>query len=226
MRKPQYRKLCGLVAVVTMCCCLLLLIRVDAIREPATGMDFPLHRHRHNREQLHKLGVRTKGPIRVYAVALYGQGTFVLQMARSVGAEKMTSALADALHPRCKASKQCTATDIQAFEELLLKGLPNGAQKKTKLTFETSGGKLSVSVNDRKIGKIKSKGLAQAFASIYTDSKAVCKLQPIVLDGEDDDKPRRSVVFPVTLALAIVAATVVFLTNRRVTKREPRNRNS
>ena len=43
--------------------------------------------------------VRTKGPIKVYAVGQYGD-TFLLKMSYGVGASKMTAALADALKPR------------------------------------------------------------------------------------------------------------------------------
>ena len=50
----------------------------------------------------------------MYAVGVYGTDiaqTFRLQMAMGVGAEKMSSALADALKPRCSDAK-----DIEAFE--------------------------------------------------------------------------------------------------------------
>lgn len=186
---------------------------VAAVREPATGIEFaPTRGH----ESLRQLGVRTKGPIKVYAVGLYGEGTFVLQMARAVGAEKMSSALADALQPRC--SGACGAKDIQAFEELLLKGLPKGAPKKTKLTFETAGGKLTLAVNDKKIGKIKSKALATAFANIYTDSKAVCKLKPVLEGGEQPSGGGSVALFSVAASVAIVAITTIFLIQRKRTK--------
>jgi hypothetical protein len=80
-----------------------------------------------------------KGPIKVYAVGEYDDGSYVLKMSYGVGAQKMTSALADALKPRCS-----DATLIEEFEECLLKGLPNGAPKGTQLAFSTGGGKLGV----------------------------------------------------------------------------------
>jgi hypothetical protein len=80
-----------------------------------------------------------KGPIKVYAVGEYDDGSYVLKMSYGVGAQKMTSALADALKPRCS-----DAMLIEEFEECLLKGLPNGAPKGTQLAFSTGGGKLGV----------------------------------------------------------------------------------
>ena len=75
----------------------------------------------------------------MYAVGEYDDGQYVLKMSYGVGAQKMTSALADALKPRCS-----DATLIEEFEECLLKGLPNGAPKGTQLAFSTGGGKLGV----------------------------------------------------------------------------------
>ena len=115
--------------------------------------------------------MRTKGPIKVYAVGEYDSGTFLLRMSYGVGAQKMASALADALKPRCKDAKQ-----IEEFETCLLSGLPNGAPKGTELEFATGGSKLSVSVNQKPLGAVGSKALCSAFAAIYTDRNAVCTM--------------------------------------------------
>eukprot|EP00567_Pseudictyota_dubia_P013521 CAMPEP_0197446556 /NCGR_PEP_ID=MMETSP1175-20131217/11486_1 /TAXON_ID=1003142 /ORGANISM="Triceratium dubium, Strain CCMP147" /LENGTH=130 /DNA_ID=CAMNT_0042977699 /DNA_START=131 /DNA_END=523 /DNA_ORIENTATION=- len=122
---------------------------------------------------LSKLGVRTKGPIKVYAVGQYDE-SFLLKMSYSIGAEKMSSALADALKPRCKDSGAITE-----FKDMMLKGLPDGAKKGTTLLFGTNKGKLSFAVNDKDVGSISSKALASGFAGIYTDKKAVCKMSPV-----------------------------------------------
>ena len=145
------------------------------ISEPKTGQRFP---DKKGGALLNRLGVRYKGPIKVYAVGEYGDGTYVLKMSYGVGAQKMTSALADALKPRCKDAKS-----IEAFEACLLKGLPNGAPKGTKLAFSTGGGALKVAVNDKAVGSIGSKGLATAFANIYCDKNAVCSMSPVGEDG-------------------------------------------
>ena len=99
-------------------------------------------------------------------------------MTFSIGAEKMSSALVEALKSRCQ-DKQAIAD----FEQTLIKGLPNGVPKGTKLEFKTGGGKLGLSVNDKAIGSIKSKSLASGFFGVYTDSKAVCKLDLPSSDG-------------------------------------------
>ena len=135
--------------------------------EPKTGQRFP-------EKGLSRLGVRYKGPIKVYAVGEYDDGRYMLKMSYGVGAQKMTSALADALKPRCSDAKS-----IEAFEACLLKGLPNGAPKGTKMVFSTGGGGLKVAVNDKAIGTVSSKALAKAFAGIYCDKNAVCSMAPI-----------------------------------------------
>jgi len=140
--------------------------------EPKTGQRF-------SEKGLSRLGVRYKGPIKVYAVGEYDDGQYVLKMSYGVGAQKMTSALADALKPRCS-----DATLIEEFEECLLKGLPNGAPKGTQLAFSTGGGKLGVAVNGKKIGAIGSKKLSTAFANIYCDKSAVCTMTGLGADGE------------------------------------------
>ena len=127
---------------------------------------------------MNRLGVRYKGPIKVYAVGEYADGTYMLKMSYGVGAQKMTSALADALKPRCD-----DAQSIEAFEACLLKGLPNGAPKGTTMTFKT-GGALSVAVNGKAVGSIGSKKLATAFANIYCDKNAVCSMKAVGADGE------------------------------------------
>ena len=95
-----------------------------AAQEPKTGVSFP---DKFKGSPLDKTGVRTKGPIKVYAVGQYDK-TFLLQMTFGVGAEKMASALKDALKPRCN-----DAQKVDEFEELMLKGLPNGAPKVCRL---------------------------------------------------------------------------------------------
>lgn len=145
------------------------------MKEARTGITFPVKR---GAAALTKLGVRTKGPIKVYAVGLYeGAGsaqTFMLKMSYGVGAKKMSSALSDALKPRCSDAKL-----ISDFEDCLVKGLPAGAPQGTELVFGTGGGKLSLSVNGKSVGTIASKPLAKAFANIYCDNNAVCEMKPV-----------------------------------------------
>ena len=143
---------------------------VRALKEPKTGMDFPA---KYQGSKLSKWGVRTKGPIKVYSVGQYGE-TFLLKMNMKVGAEKMASAIADALKPRCK-DAEC----IEEFKTVMTDGLPKGCSKGMSLSFATKGGKIAMSVNNKSIGTVSSKPLAEAFQGIYTDRKAVCKLSPV-----------------------------------------------
>lgn len=178
--------------VATLLTCLLLGVGVDAAKEPRTGISFP---DKYKGGVLTRLGVRTKGPIKVYGVGQYDSGTFMLKMSYGVSAQKMSSALADALKPRCSDAKL-----IQEFEDCLLKGLPNGAPKGTCLVFATSGGKLSVSVNDKAVGAIGSKAICTAFSNIYCDKNAVCQMSAV---GDEDSAsangfltaPRKGAIF-------------------------------
>ena len=141
------------------------------VTEARTGLQFPA-------KGLSRLGVRYKGPIKVYAVGEYADGTYMLKMSYGVGAQKMASALSDALKPRCSDAKS-----IAAFEACLLKGLPDGAPKGTSMVFSTGGGKLSVSVNGKSVGAVGGKALCAAFANIYSDKNAVCSLYDVLEDG-------------------------------------------
>ena len=159
------------------------------LKEARTGITFPA---KSGGGSLTRLGVRTKGPIKVYAVGLYeggGAQTFMLKMSYGVGAQKMSSALSDALKPRIGDAKL-----ISDFETTLVQGLPDGAPKGTELVFGTGGGKLSLAVNGNKVGSIASKPLAAAFANIYCDNNAVCEMKPV--DDATDESQAGGLITP------------------------------
>ena len=171
-----------------------------ATTEPRTGLSFP---DKLKRDALSKLGVRTKGPLKVYAVGLYGEKSFLLKMSMGVGAQKMSSALVDALKPRCQ---DCGENDIGDFESLLLSGLPDGAPKGTQLLFGTGGGKLTITIDEKDIGSVSSKALAKAFANIYTDENAVCQLKSVEeAEGSEDD----DTLIPLLAAVAAIGISSV-----------------
>ena len=149
---------------------LLVAASVHAVKERATGFDFP---RKNKLGALRGLGVRTKGPIKVYAVGRYDKG-FLLKMKMGVGAEKMSNALVDAVKPRCSDNAA-----VDQFKELMVSGLPDGCKKGMELGFDTSGGKLGLTVNGRGRGSVSSRKLCGAFEGVYTDSKAVCKLNAV-----------------------------------------------
>ena len=186
------------VVTVLLCCGL-----ASAATEPRTGIKFSDKLHK---KPLSKLGVRTKGPFKVYAVGQYGNDLFLLKMSMGVGAQKMSSALIDALKPRCKG---CGSNDIAEFEALLLSGLPNGASKGTQLLFGTARGKLTVTINDKQIGTISSKQLAQAFVGIYTDKQAVCQLKSV--DDTIEEGIEHETFEPILVAVGAIAVTMFLL---------------
>jgi hypothetical protein len=165
----------------------------------------------------------------VYAVGQYGDSHFLLKMAMSVNAQKMSDALVEALAPRCRESKnRCGETDVEDFRNLLLTGLPNGAPKGTELLFGTARNKLTVSINNKQVGSaINSKGLAAAFANIYTDKNAVCKLKPVNLsDGDDGDRAQQeestvsftpAVIYTTAAVLALSTAVLFGFYSRKKT---------
>lgn len=159
--------------VTTLLLCLASYIEAKTV-EPRTGITFEDKVHR---KTLKKLGVRNKGPIKVYAVGQYSKEVFVLKMSFNVKAEQMSNALVDALKPRCK-TLGCS-DQVTEFKSLVMSALPNGAKKGTVLVFNTSGNKVSLTVNGKRAGKISGKAIAHAFAGIYTDSNAVCKMHAV-----------------------------------------------
>jgi hypothetical protein len=147
-------------------------------REPKTGITFPVQQ---GTAKLQKMGVRTKGPIKVYAVGEYKNGDFMIKMSYGVSAAKMSNALADALKVRFSDEKL-----ISDFKKGLTSGLPNGAPKGTEMVFHTGGGKLTADVNGKRVAMIPSKDMATAFANIYRDGNALCHLQMISTLGSED----------------------------------------
>jgi hypothetical protein len=97
-------------------------------------------------------------------------------MARTVGADKMSEALADSVRPRMKGDTHA----LDSFKSILLDGLKEGgAVNNMKLSFFNAGNNLSVSVNDIKKGEVKSKALCEAFLNVYFDKNAVSPSKPL-----------------------------------------------
>ena len=171
----------------------------SAVTDKATGITFPAKLS--NGLHAFGAGVRKKGPIKVYSVALYGTAalkeklseiskankkaalqalrigakdsgsTFLLQMTFKVGAEKMASAIADSVAPRHTGS----ASEVESLKGLILKGVQakGAAVKGTKLQFDCSRSGVSVAVDGKSQGAVASGGLAQAFCDVYLDDKCV-----------------------------------------------------
>lgn len=169
--------------------------------ETRTGIAFD---DKVQRQKLTKLGLRSKGPIKVYAVGQYGKNIFVLKMAYNVNAEKLSGALMEAIKPRC-ATLGCS-DQVDDFKKFVMGSLPSGAKSGTTLVFNTGGGKVTLSVNGKSAVKIVGKAVASAFAGIYTDANAVCKMKSVKSGNENFRSD------PETIAtLGIMAATTLIL---------------
>lgn len=170
----------------------------SAIKEKATGIDFP---SKLKGLSLFGVGVRKKGPIKVYAVGIYGSEevkdelsgiskkaekqalqvlrngakqhptTFALEMNFKVGAEKMANAIAESVSPRYSGK----ASDVDELKGLIFNGVAakGSVGKGDKLQFDCSSDGIHVCVNGKEQGKVPSGGLAKAFCDVYLDDKSV-----------------------------------------------------
>ena len=143
------------------------------------------------------LGIRKKGPVNVYSVALYAakapcmkdcnscdkskiatkvsQGNYakeiVLKMSRTVGAEKMAIAISDAVAPRMKGKD---AIVLNQLKQAMTTGLSGGCKKGTLLSFKTpSKHRMIFSIDGKTQADLNSDALVSAFLNTYVDNKCV-----------------------------------------------------
>lgn len=171
----------------------------SAMKDPATGISFPAKK---NGLEIFGVGVRRKGPIKVYSVAAYGteaaketltgisrsqnekqalaalqsgakdKATFLLEMSFKIGAEKMANAIAESVAPRHKGSSK----DVDELKDIIFKGVEakGAATKGTTFQFDCNAKSgVSVSVDGKEQGSVSSPGLASAFCDVYLDDKCV-----------------------------------------------------
>ena len=157
------------------------------------------------------VGVRKKGPIKVYSVGLYcsddlkeelgklskskeqsaalkalqsgakSGSSFVLEMSFKVGAEKMAKAIADSVGARHKGQEVGQLQTLIADGVMATKG---AATKGTMLQFDCGPSGVSVSLDGKEQGSVSSSALASAFCDVYLDDKCVSPaLRSSVLDN-------------------------------------------
>ena len=179
---------------------LLLLASVaQAMTDKATGIAFAPKK---DKKEIFGVGVRKKGPIKVYSVGMYsesslkeklaeisksdskkalktlrdgaseGDTSFVLRMNFKVGAAKMASAIAESVAPRHKNKKEVESLQKLIFDGVEKKG---AATKGTVFEFDCGSKGVEVSVDGKSQGSVQSKALAKAFCDVYLDDKAVSK---------------------------------------------------
>ena len=178
-----------------------------AMKDTATGIPFDSSK---GGLPIFGVGVRRKGPIKVYSVGMYGSETvkdelstisrteekaafttlrkgasesptsFVIKMNFKVGAEKMASAIADSVAPR-----HSSASEVSELKDLIFAGVSDkgAAVKGTVIEFDCSDG-VEVSVDGTGRGKVESPGLAKAMCDVYLDDKSVSpKLRESILEN-------------------------------------------
>jgi hypothetical protein len=90
-----------------------------------------------------------------------------LEMSFKVGAEKMASAIADAVAPRHMGS----SAEVESLKGLILSGISaqGAAVKGTTFDFDCTEEGVNVSVDGKSQGGVPSPGLAKAFCDVYMD---------------------------------------------------------
>ena len=143
------------------------------------------------------VGIRKKGPIKVYSVALFADKAacqkeckdpssdkfdwfcaspsskeIVLKMCRDVGTDKMASAIGDAIGSRMGGKD---AAALNQLKSAMQSGFDKtgGAKAGTKLTFKSAKSKLSLFINGQQQTECSSATLVKAFYGTYTDKNAV-----------------------------------------------------
>jgi Chalcone isomerase-like len=169
-----------------------------AMTDAATGISFA---DKINELNIFGVGVRRKGPIKVYSVGMYcreevkerlssssreealeclRQGaqenatSFLLNMNFKVGAEKMASAIAESVAPRHLGGD--SSSEVASLKSLILKGVSEkgAAVKGTTLQFDCSPDTgVGVSVDGKAQGTVESAALAKAFCNVYLDDNCV-----------------------------------------------------
>jgi hypothetical protein len=175
--------------------------------DTATGISFA---SKLNDLSLFGVGVRKKGPIKVYSVGMYSTDSvkenmstvskaaekealdklrdevkeaptsFVLKMNFKVGAEKMASAIAESVAPR-----HSSVSDVGQLKDLIFAGVAEkgAAVKGTVIQFDCDEG-VCVSVDGKDQGKVESPELGKAFCDVYLDDKCVSPpLRQSILDN-------------------------------------------
>ncbi|CAB9501847.1 Lipase class 3 family protein [Seminavis robusta] len=179
---------------------LLLLGSCSSLKDKATGIPFVPQL---NELSLFGVGVRKKGPIKVYAVGLYCSETLKQKLSTiSKAADKGKQALAALRegvkeHPttfllemnfKVGAEKMANAiaesvsprytgpaTDVDDLKGLIANGVkPMGSVGKgNKIQFDCSTEGIAVAVDGQDQGNVTSSGLAAAFCDVYLDDKSV-----------------------------------------------------
>lgn len=178
--------------------CALLVVGTDAIKDKATGIKFA---DKANGLPVFGVGVRTKGPIKVYSVAVYGNKAVKKSLAELSATANKKQAL-DALLGGTKkgpasfllkfnfkvgaekvassitdsiSSRFSGSRDVAKLKQILCDGVSakGSTVKGTTMQFDCSKGGVKVFLDGKNLGYVSSGGLGAAFCGVYLDSKSV-----------------------------------------------------
>jgi hypothetical protein len=192
MMLPQSRNLVSLIIVWSS-----VLIGTIAMNDKATGISFA---DKMKELSLFGVGVRKKGPIKVYSVGMYGSTTLedsLSSVSRSEDKKKALAILQKGagesptsfvlkMNFKVGAEKMAaaiadsvnprhsSASEVGELKDLIFSGVAakGACVKGTVLQFDCSDG-VEVTVDGKGQGKVNSPGLAKAFCDVYLDDKCV-----------------------------------------------------
>jgi Chalcone isomerase-like len=187
---------------------LMLVGAAAAMSDKATGISFA---DKMKDLSLFGVGVRKKGPIKVYSVGMYGSGSVeesLSTLSKSADKKKALAALRKGasesptsfvlkMNFKVGAEKMASAiadsvsprhnsaSDVGELKDLIFSGVADkgACVKGTVLQFDCDDG-VEVTVDGKTQGKVKSSGLAKAFCDVYLDDKCVSPpLRESILDN-------------------------------------------
>jgi Chalcone isomerase-like len=174
-------------------------IPASAMTDKATGISFPPKK---NGLEIFGVGVRKKGPIKIYSVACYGSSSLkesLSSLSRSKEEKEALSTLRDGIKSddasfllemsfKVGAAKMASAiaesvaprhngnaNDVDRLRDLIFNGVPEkGATKGTTFQFDCKHASgVDVTVNGKNLGSVPSPELAAAFCDVYCDNDCV-----------------------------------------------------
>lgn len=177
---------------------LLLVCWASGMTDKATGISFAPQK---NGLEIFGVGVRKKGPIKVYSVAMYGSSALkntLSNISRSKNAKEALSTLREGARSenttfllemsfKVGAEKMATAiadsvaprhtgekSDVENLKSIIFSGVAEkGATKGTTFQFDCALSGVAVTINGEARGSVASPNLAAAFCDVYCDDQSV-----------------------------------------------------
>lgn len=195
--------------IVKLLLCSLLVVSTVAMKDAATGIAFDTTS---NGLSVFGVGVRKKGPIKVYSVGMYGTDDLKEELstlsrseskgkkalaALQKGASGSSTAFVLKMNFKVGSEKMAQAIadsvkprhssdeEVGELKDIIFEGVQDkgAAVKGTVIQFDCSDG-VAVTVDGKARGKVSSPGLARALCDVYLDDKTVSpKLRESILEN-------------------------------------------